>query len=121
MLASVQEHPHLAFKFLPTVKAVSGESQVVNVIRANTSHVYIVVPDQTLGLSHALFGSTDALATRAPISNTFGSTYSLTITTSDLSDEYNPEMVAALLKADAEPPVATFTNVVDMMEWLERD
>ena len=39
--------------------------------------------------------------------------------TSDVREEYDPEMVAALLKADAEKPEATFTNDIDMMKWLE--
>lgn len=55
------------------------------------------------------------------MSNGFITPYSLTIATSDKLDEYNPEMVAALLKADAEKPEASFANVIDMMEWLERD
>lgn len=35
--------------------------------------------------------------------------------------EYDPNMVAALLKADAKAPEAKFTNVKDMLDWLERD
>lgn len=35
--------------------------------------------------------------------------------------EYNPELVKRVLEADAKPPVAKFTNVIDMLEWLERD
>lgn len=33
--------------------------------------------------------------------------------------KYNPELVAAVLKAVSEPPAATFTNCEDMMAWLE--
>ena len=36
-------------------------------------------------------------------------------------EKYNPEFVRKILEADARPPAAKFTNVVDMMEWLDRD
>jgi hypothetical protein len=35
--------------------------------------------------------------------------------------QYDPEFVRKIREADAKPPVAKFTNVVDMMEWLDRD
>jgi hypothetical protein len=34
--------------------------------------------------------------------------------------QYDPEFVRKIREADAKP-VAKFTNVVDMMEWLDRD
>jgi hypothetical protein len=36
-------------------------------------------------------------------------------------EEYDPEMVALLLRLDAEAPAAEFDNVIDMMDWLNRD
>jgi hypothetical protein len=36
-------------------------------------------------------------------------------------NEYEPEMVARLLRLDTEAPEAKFNNVVDMMDWLDRD
>lgn len=36
-------------------------------------------------------------------------------------EEYNPDLVADILRADAEPPEAQFNNVVDMLNWLNRD
>jgi len=36
-------------------------------------------------------------------------------------EEYDPAFVAEILAADAAPNEATFDNVVDMLEWLERD
>jgi hypothetical protein len=37
------------------------------------------------------------------------------------SDNYQPEMVERLLRLDAEAPEAKFNNVIDMMDWLDRD
>jgi hypothetical protein len=37
------------------------------------------------------------------------------------SAEYNPELVERLLRLDSEAPEATFHNVIDMMDWLDRD
>jgi hypothetical protein len=37
-------------------------------------------------------------------------------------EEYNPELVAEILAADALPPEEpSFDNVVDLLEWLNRD
>jgi hypothetical protein len=35
-------------------------------------------------------------------------------------DEYNPDLVERLRRLDAAPPEAEFTNIIDMMDWLER-
>ena len=37
------------------------------------------------------------------------------------AEEYDPDFVASILRADAEPPEARFNNVVDMLNWLNRD
>jgi hypothetical protein len=37
------------------------------------------------------------------------------------NNEYDPAFVARVLKADAAPTEATFDNVIDMLDWLERD
>ncbi len=36
-------------------------------------------------------------------------------------EDYNPEMVERVLKLAADEPEAKFDNVVDMMDWLERE
>jgi hypothetical protein len=36
-------------------------------------------------------------------------------------DEYDPDFVASILAADAAEPEASFDNVVDLLEWLDRD
>jgi hypothetical protein len=36
-------------------------------------------------------------------------------------EEYDPAFVARVLRVDAAPNEATFDNVVDLMDWLERD
>jgi hypothetical protein len=35
--------------------------------------------------------------------------------------QYDPEFVAEILAADAAEPQASFNNVVDMLDWLNRD
>jgi hypothetical protein len=35
--------------------------------------------------------------------------------------EYDPDFVASILQADAAPAEASFNNVVDMLDWLNRD
>jgi hypothetical protein len=35
--------------------------------------------------------------------------------------DYDPNFVADILKADAETPEASFDNVVDMLDWLNRE
>ena len=47
--------------------------------------------------------------------------FCMAVYTGTVSEEYNPELVASLLRARSEEPEATFTNVIDMMEWLDRD
>jgi len=48
--------------------------------------------------------------------------YTYTGTTSTAEDEqYNPDMVDEILRADAAPPEAKFNNVVDMLDWLNRN
>ena len=38
-----------------------------------------------------------------------------------IEEPYDSEFVRKIREADAKPPVAKFTNVIDMMEWLDRD
>jgi hypothetical protein len=35
--------------------------------------------------------------------------------------DYDPEFVASILQADTAAPEATFNNVVDMLDWLNRE
>lgn len=37
------------------------------------------------------------------------------------AEEYDPGLVTSLRRADAAPPEAQFNNVVDMLNWLNRD
>jgi hypothetical protein len=42
------------------------------------------------------------------------------IVPSDMAD-YNADLVASILAADADEPDASFDNVVDLLDWLNRD
>jgi hypothetical protein len=35
--------------------------------------------------------------------------------------DYDPDFVASVLAADAAEPEASFNNVVDLLDWLDRD
>jgi hypothetical protein len=48
----------------------------------------------------------------ATIGVSFGGTYT--------TNDYDPDFVASILKADASEPEASFDNVVDMLNWLNR-
>jgi hypothetical protein len=37
------------------------------------------------------------------------------------ANHYDPDLVTSILKADASEPEASFDNVVDMLDWLNRD
>jgi hypothetical protein len=37
------------------------------------------------------------------------------------ASEYDSDFVSSILCADAAPPEASFNNVVDMLDWLNRD
>src|ERR1700730_14520020 len=37
------------------------------------------------------------------------------------ASDYDPNFVASILQADAAAPEASFNNVVDMLDWLNRD
>jgi len=43
------------------------------------------------------------------------------MSTAGVADGYNAELVASILQADAAPSEASFNNVVDMLDWLNRD
>lgn len=96
---------------LPSAESLSGDQPVTPVVRAHTAEPYMVLTQAEV----AGYGGSIC------ISNGYAHTYSLTFVTSNTQDQYDPEMVIAILRADAEKPEATFSNVIDMMEWLERD
>jgi hypothetical protein len=54
----------------------------------------------------------------ATIGASFGGVYSAAYAN---VEEYDPDFVARVLRADAAPNEATFDNVVDLLDWLERD
>jgi hypothetical protein len=46
---------------------------------------------------------------------------SLSCTSLAGASDYNPDFVASVLAADAAKPEASFDNVVDLLDWLDRD
>jgi hypothetical protein len=117
MNVAVQERPR-EFEFLPMSESVSGPRRVVEIINANTSGTLgscIYYHDNIV-----INGTVGALT---PVSIT-GVAYVacwMTISTASVGGEYNPELVKRVLDADAKPPVARFSNVIDMLEWLDRE
>lgn len=106
----VQEIAYSGISFVPHAEFMSGERDAIPVISANTV-------DNILAFIAKLQQSITSLC----VASGSHAIYSLIISTADARDEYDPDLVAALLKADAAPPAAVFDNVIDMMEWLERD
>jgi hypothetical protein len=64
-------------------------------------------------------GSVDAPIGRTLVANTAGGVSRVTIVAP--IDEYNPAFVESILAADAAEPEASFDNVIDLLEWLDRD
>jgi hypothetical protein len=58
----------------------------------------------------------------ATTTSTAGGAYWIVETAVILStQEYDHGLVTIILDADSKPPEAKFTNVIDMMNWLDRD
>ena len=103
--------------------SVSGAagSQIINTgsdysiaISSNNELIQVMI-DQMTTINHILSG----------INNTviYGvqQTGVVEVTVSNVDEgEYDPAFVARVLKADSEP-MRTFDNVVDLMDWLDRD
>jgi hypothetical protein len=114
---AVQERPR-QFEFLPIAESVSGRHRVVEIINANTSG--------TIGSSifyhdNIVISGTIGALTPVFITGVAYDTCWMTISTASVSEEYKPELVKRVLDADAKPPVARFSNVIDMLEWLDRE
>ena len=106
----LQDIAYSGVGFVPHAESMSGQRETIPVVSANTiNHIMVFMAK----LQESITSLCVASGSHA--------IYSLTISTADAREEYNPEMVAALLRADAEKPEATFSNIIDMMEWLERD
>jgi hypothetical protein len=80
-------------------QAVAGCPRIVTGLSANNSRVVT---------------SFDWSST-APIGISLGGEYYVG------ASDYDPDFVASILQADAAPPEASFNNVVDMLDWLNRD
>jgi hypothetical protein len=104
-----REYSDVRFRPLPAAEAVSG-NPIVHVINGNTS---------IWSFTSVRLG----FVGNAPVAafSSVGTAYSVTLVTYDSREQYDPELVSAIKQADAAKPEATFTNVIDMMEWLERD
>jgi hypothetical protein len=51
----------------------------------------------------------------------FTMSYSYLVGLGEPVSDYDPEFVARVRGADAATPAAKFNNVVDMLDWLDRD
>jgi hypothetical protein len=65
--------------------------------------------------NHSAVVSDSSLYSNAMIGVSLGGTYFAG------ANDYDPDFVASVLKADASEPEASFDNVVDMLDWLNRD
>lgn len=87
----------------PIVRTVSGPegSQIIDAL---------TVMAQTIETIHKIVTATTALHDRV---------YQTLYT--EASGSYDPDFVAEVLQADDAAPEASFDNVVDMLNWLNRD
>ena len=117
MTTAIHEHPERTypkFNFLPKAESLSGSHRLIEVVNANTSVSAAASYDRIL-----FVGAAEAI-TCLFVSSGATEVYYFTTSAANVHEEYNSEMVASLLRARSEKPEATFTNVIDMMEWLDR-
>lgn len=114
MTTAVHERNYPRFNFLPKAESVSGPHRQIEIINGNTSVLTVDSYNRIL-----FMGTADAI-TCLFVSSGATEIYNFTTSATDGLEEYNPAMVASLLKARSEKPEATFANVIDMMEWLDR-
>jgi hypothetical protein len=106
-----------------TVSGAAG-SQIVNTasdysiaINSNNELIQMMV-DHMTAINNLLGGMS---AMNSTVTWGLQQTGVVEVTVSNVDEgEYDPDFVARVLKADSEP-MRTFDNVVDLMEWLERD
>jgi hypothetical protein len=117
MNAIIQERSS-QFEAIPRAKSVSGSRQLVELINANTSGA----------IGSCLYYHDDivvngAIGATAPvmITNISYDVCWVTISTASIAEEYGAELVKRVLEADARPPAASFSNVIDMLDWLDRE
>ena len=89
-----------AFRAVPITKTVSG-SDGARIIKGST-------------------GSFDPSRTYAFVSNATVDVSLVVVYYAGIND-YDPEFVTSILQADAAAPEASFNNVVDMLDWLNRE
>lgn len=96
-------------RWLPNIRtgeyAVSG-SDIARIERGSTAE-------------HVIFGCLGGGSTSVGHSMAVYTYSGTTVTVTE--EEYDPAFVAEILAADAAPPEASFNNVVDMLDWLNRD
>jgi hypothetical protein len=92
---------HSLFPVIETVPGFAGSVTVTSTANSGSLHVVGV------GFSTATIG--------ASLGGVYRATYA------DPPEEYDPDFVASILQADAKPTEAQFDNVVDMLNWLNRD
>ena len=103
MQAAMQRLPslHLAYPVFETVSGFGGAVTITST--ANSTSLPVIVLDYW---SNAMSGASLGGIYRAVYADV---------------EQYDPDFVAGILRADAEPPEAQFNNVVDMLNWLNRD
>jgi hypothetical protein len=76
----------------------------------------------TLGALIGLGTSADVtVVTGVTMGATAGGYWIVDMATASSSEEYDPSFVGMILDRDSKPAEAKFTNVIDMLDWLDRD
>ncbi|WP_298255834.1 hypothetical protein [Bradyrhizobium sp.] len=100
MSLAVKEREAPAWQVFPVVETIAGFGNAQNLMAFSGNNAFVT-------------GSN--LVSNATIGVSLGGTYFASIA------EYDPAFVQSILQADAEPPEASHNNVVDMLDWLNRE
>jgi hypothetical protein len=99
-LQALEREPEHRFRLAPITKAVSGFDGA-RIVTSLTDHPNAVS-------NYGIFSNA-----------TDSATFEMVYYTSTV--DYDAGIVASLLHADSASPEANFSNVVDMLDWLNRD
>jgi|SRR6185437_5821356 len=101
-LQAIKEREAYAWQVHPVIKTVAGFGNAQSLMAFSDNYGVGTL------VSSGLFST-------APNTVFLGCTYFAG------TSDYDPDFVASILQADASAPEATFNNVVDMLDWLNRE
>lgn len=114
MLSRAIEERPVPLRFAVTQQGVTGAREMARILNTSTGEPF------SSATKERLFAETTVVVVTSNICQKDHKVL-LFVATTEHTSHYSPAMVERLLHADVAKPEATFTNVIDMMEWLDRD